>query len=73
MNKSYEVINLKTGKPVVRYESERTARHRYGGSQYKIVESDQPANAFCRFQRTIKNMALSVGPISASWHDQSQQ
>jgi hypothetical protein len=46
MNKSYEVINLKTGKPVVRYESERTARHRYGGSQYKIVESDQPANAF---------------------------
>jgi hypothetical protein len=46
MSMSYEVINLKTGKPVVRYESERTARIRYGGSQYKIVKSDQPANAF---------------------------
>jgi hypothetical protein len=43
---SYEVINIKTGKSVVRYESERTARLRYGGSQYKIVKSDQPANAF---------------------------
>jgi hypothetical protein len=38
MNKSYEVINLKTGKPVVRYESERTARLRYGGSQYKMAQ-----------------------------------
>ncbi len=46
MNKSYEVINLKTGKSVVRYESERTARLRYDGSQYKIVKSDQPANAW---------------------------
>ena len=46
MNKSYEVINIKTGKSVVRYESERTARMRYGGSQYKVVKSDQPANAF---------------------------
>ncbi len=43
---SYEVINIKTGKSVVRYESERTARMRYGGSQYKVVKSDQPANAF---------------------------
>jgi hypothetical protein len=43
---SYEVINLKTGKSVGRYECERTARIRYGGSKYTIRKSDQPANAW---------------------------
>lgn len=43
---NYEVTNLKTGRSVGIYDNERTARIRYGGSQYKITKTDKPANAW---------------------------
>ena len=43
---NYEVINVKTGKSVGIFESERFVRIRYTGPSYKIVKTEKAANAF---------------------------